>query len=192
MATPIVCARCLLAWKVLPSSNKAFCYEVLKSAVFSWRIRDYQTGITRKMLLPLKVRSEMQYPLLELLSDYYTTEGNIAFGLQILPYSYLHIMKATWSLLLYLCITTFFSALPLSFKEVYQFLASCVCNQQEIMLRYWIRSPAVLHYSYPFSGIWQWKSLMSLLFALEIGRSSMCFIPAFSDMKRWQMTTKRN
>lgn len=33
---------------------------------------------------------------------------------------------------------------------------------------------------------------MSLLFALETGWRSKCFVPAFSDVKRWKMTIKRN
>lgn len=65
-------------------------------------------------MIPLKVFNEI-YPLLELLSDYYSTEGNNAFTLHILPCSHPCIITAVWVLLLFFCITTFFSALPLPF-----------------------------------------------------------------------------
>lgn len=118
MATSVVYARCLLAWKVLLSSNKAFCYEVLKSSAFSWRII---RGIPRQLLHSLKVRLEI-YPLLELLLDYCTMEGDTVFVLHILPYS-----SPTSPKLLNHCYSS--SVLP-PFPLSYLFLSRRVTNPQ--------------------------------------------------------------
>lgn len=152
MATPNVCVSCPLACKVLLSSNKAFFYEMLKSAMFSWRIRDYLTRITRKMLLSFKVHSEIEYPLLELLSDYYTIEGNIAFALHILLISF---YDQSYSITATILVYYHFLLCPTSFFQGGVPILSFSCLQPAgNNVGYWIRSPAVLHCNFPFSGTW--------------------------------------